>query len=211
MTGRPVLFVRLSLGRGDRPDIEVLPPAREGDIESLLTRDEPPPAIGLVDGALPPEPSVSAKEILQAIDRGIPVFGAAGVGALRAAECDRYGMVGIGRIYQAFRSESLDADDEVLRVDQPPSEPLVNMRFAVAAAVTAGIATPETAQRFVAVARTMHYPQRTIAAVMRRLATEIDPEECAALHRFLTTEAPDTARDDANALLDAMAKASPRG
>jgi hypothetical protein len=206
MTGsRAVLFVGPSLDLGNWLDIEVLPPAREGDIDAVLMRDEPPAAIGLVDGVLPPEPSVSAKEVIQAIDHGIPVFGAAGVGALRAVECDRYGMVGVGRIYQAYCSEWLDADDEVLRADQPPSEPLVNMRFAVAAAVSAGATTPETAQRFLDIAKSLHYPRRTVAAVMRTLAGEVGTDECATLHRFLTTEAPDTARDDAIALIDAMA------
>jgi hypothetical protein len=38
------------------------------------------------------------------------------------------------------------------------------------------------------------------------LATEIGAAECAALREYLTVEAPDTAREDALALLDAMTK-----
>jgi hypothetical protein len=203
MTGlRAVLFVGSIFDPGSRSDIEVLPPARQGDVEALLGRDHPPAAIGLVDGVLPPEPAVSAKELLHSLDRGIPVFGAAGIGALRAVECDRYGMAGVGRIYQMYRSDAIDADDEVLHT--PDSEPLVNMRFAVAAAVSAGAATPQTAHRFLDIAKELYYPQRTVASVLRVLAGEVGPDECAALHRFLTTEAPNTARDDAIALVATM-------
>jgi len=203
MTGpRAVLFVGSDLAAGSRPDIEVLPPARHGDIEALLARGEPPAAIGLIDGVLPPEPSVTAKELLRALDRGIPVFGAAAIGALRAVECDQYGMVGVGRIYQVYRSGAIDADDEVLHT--PHSEPLVNMRFAVAAAVSAGAAAPETGNRFLDIAKRLYYPQRTVTAVLRLLAGEVSPDACAALDKFLTTEAPDTAREDTIALVDAM-------
>jgi TfuA protein len=206
---RPVVFAGASLEAADIRagfDVELCPPAGYGDLDALLAREQPPAAIGIIDGVVAPIRSVQPKEVLAALDRGIPVFGAAGIGALRAVECGRYGMVGVGRIFEEYRSGRLDADDEVLRADHPPSEPLVNMRFAVASAVSAGAATAGTARRFLDVAKDLYYPQRTVEAVLRTLATEIGAAECAALREYLTVEAPDTAREDALALLDAMTK-----
>jgi hypothetical protein len=188
-------------------DAEFRPPAGYGDIDALLADEQPPTAIGVIDGVVAPIRSVQPKEVIRALDRGTAVFGSSGAGALRAVECGPYGMVGVGRIFDEFQSGRIDADDEIARADRPPGESLVNMRFAVAAAVSAGAATAGTAARFVKIAKAMYFPRRTVAEVMRHLAAEVGPAECADLHQFLTLEAPDTARDDALALLDAMATA----
>jgi hypothetical protein len=204
---RAVVFlgpsVDSAVARG-RFDAEFRPAAGYGDIDALLAEEQPPEVIGIVDGVLAPSRSVQPKEVIRALDRGIAVFGSSGVGALRAVECGRYGMIGVGRIFEEFQAGRIDADDEVVRAGEPLSEPLVNMRFAVAAAVAAGATTARTAKRFVDIAKALHFPQRTIASVMRGLAAEVDPASCATLHQFLTLEAPDTARDDAIALLDAI-------
>ena len=42
------------------------------------------------------------KEILFALSEGIDVYGAASMGALRAAELDAFGMRGIGDVYSAY-------------------------------------------------------------------------------------------------------------
>src|SRR5207237_10462224 len=62
------------------------PPVRQGELyRAALTR---PAAIGVVDGYFEVVPTVWHKEILWAMARGIHVFGAASMGALRAAELD---------------------------------------------------------------------------------------------------------------------------
>ena len=40
---------------------------------------------------------------------GVRVYGAASMGALRAAELDAFGMVGIGKIYESYRVGRYDA------------------------------------------------------------------------------------------------------
>ena len=72
-----------------------------------------PAAIGIIDGYFESVPSVWHKEVLWAMARGIHVFGAASMGALRAAELDAFGMEGVGAIYEAFRDGYLEDDDEV--------------------------------------------------------------------------------------------------
>src|SRR2546429_8339173 len=83
---------------------ESAPPVKRGDLGELLARTEPPSAIGIVDGRFLQSLCISPKEVLNAIDAGVKVFGSSSMGALRAAECWQYGMVGVGRIFEAYRS-----------------------------------------------------------------------------------------------------------
>ena len=69
--------------------------------------------IAIIDGYFERMAAVWHKEILLALERGIAVWGAASMGALRAAELAPFGMIGVGAIYRAFARGALDADDEV--------------------------------------------------------------------------------------------------
>jgi len=66
------------------PGWVLLPPAEQGDVYRAAARK--PDAIGIVDGRFQDVPAVWHKEVLWAMSRGIPVYGAASMGALRAAE-----------------------------------------------------------------------------------------------------------------------------
>ena len=66
------------------------------------------------------------KELLWAMSQGVHVLGAGSIGALRAAEPEAFGMVGEGRIFEAYRSGVLEPyyrpfedDDEVAVVHAP--------------------------------------------------------------------------------------------
>jgi hypothetical protein len=67
------------------PDAVYMPPVRQGDVYRVVTRLRPD-AIGIVDGYFAHVPSVWHKEILYALAEGVPVYGSASMGALRAAE-----------------------------------------------------------------------------------------------------------------------------
>ena len=84
-------------------DAVYLPPAQQADIVSVVGMHRPD-VIGLVDGEFGQSLSVWHKEILYALDRGIHVFGASSMGALRAAETDMFGMIGVGEVYRQFAS-----------------------------------------------------------------------------------------------------------
>jgi hypothetical protein len=92
-------------------DAVYLPPVAAGDVYRLWRRR--PRAIGIVDGSFDRIPAVWHKEIMWIMERGVHVFGGAGLGALRAAELDSFGMRGVGRVYQAFSDGTLGRDDEV--------------------------------------------------------------------------------------------------
>ncbi len=77
-------------------DIVCRGPAETGAIERAL--GDGATVIGLVDGHYQQVGAVWHKEILAALAAGAAVFGAASMGALRAAECAPFGMVPVGSI-----------------------------------------------------------------------------------------------------------------
>jgi hypothetical protein len=107
------------LDKGDFPAFEFAPPARKGDIWSAALRGAK--QIALIDGQFETCPSVWHKEILAALNRGTQIYGAASMGALRAAECHQFGMVGFGRIYEDYASGARTADSDVA-LEYSPSE-----------------------------------------------------------------------------------------
>jgi hypothetical protein len=113
------------------PTADYRPPAGRGDIVAVIDRGFD--AIGLIDGVFYQRPAVSPREILLALDQGMKVLGGSSMGALRAAELDAYGMIGVGKIYSWYKEGKINSDDEVALVFHPRtlealSEPLVNIR-----------------------------------------------------------------------------------
>ncbi|HVK84540.1 MAG TPA: TfuA-like protein [Kofleriaceae bacterium] len=94
------------------PGARVLPPVAVGDVLRAVKRGGVR-RIAIIDGYFERMAAVWHKELLVALARGIEVWGAASMGALRAAELAPFGMRGIGGIYRAFASGELIADDEV--------------------------------------------------------------------------------------------------
>jgi YcaO-like protein with predicted kinase domain len=141
---RKLLFAGPSIAGLAPPDeIELRPPARCGDLAALL--DDPPAVVGLVDGVFKLAPTVWHKEILSLLAAGTEVIGGASLGALRAAELARFGMTGIGTIYDLYRSGMMVRDDAVMLVHAPAeldyapfSLPLVDAEYALSLIELAG-------------------------------------------------------------------------
>jgi hypothetical protein len=192
------------------PQIEWRPPVRQGELYlAALTR---PAVIGVVDGYFEVVPTVWHKEILWAMAQGIHVFGAASIGALRAAELDVFGMRGIGHIYEAFRDGILEDDDEVAvlhgpeELGYPPlTEAMVNIRATFVEAVRRGVLAPELAAHLTDAARALFYKKRTYQAVFETAAMSGLP---AVALRDLIAWSPaghiDQKHRDAKAMLDAI-------
>lgn len=119
------------------PAATVMPPAAVGDILRASRRRDVA-RIALIDGYFERMAAVWHKEILVAIERGIEVWGAASMGALRAAELHPFGMRGVGTIYQWYKRGVITADDEVAVAHLPAeygyratSDALVNIRYSL--------------------------------------------------------------------------------
>lgn len=201
-------------------DAVYLPPVRQGDVYRLVTLRRPR-IIGIVDGYFNQVPAVWHKEILWAMAAGVQVFGAASMGALRAAELAPFGMRGVGKVFEAYRDGTLppyggevfEDDDEVAIRHGPAeagylglSEAMVNLRCTLAAATAAGVIGKPTRDALVRLGKSLFYPERgyqrllTLAQERNMPAAELD-----ALRGWLPEGKRDQKRDDALAMLRAVA------
>jgi len=173
-----IVFLGPSLAASEARAIapcKVWPPARQGDIWRAL--DKRPRAIALIDGVFESQPSVWHHEILDALDAGVPVFGGASMGALRAAELHGRGMVGVGRIFRWYRDGELidDADVALLHAGaehgfRALTVPQVNVRWAAEEAVRARVLRRTEARRLVQASARIFYQQRTWPLVLEDAA-----------------------------------------
>jgi hypothetical protein len=184
---------------------EYRPPAKRGDL--ITAAREGAAVIALIDGVFHQESAVAHREILAALKGGIRVIGSSSMGALRAAEMDTLGMVGIGKIYRMFKSGELISDDEVALVFDPVSgmslsEPLINIRFTLERARHERIIDAAAHDTILAAARSLFYPKRTYRSILSSTGDTVDTTT---RERFLTwvdTHACDQKRNDAIAALE---------
>jgi hypothetical protein len=194
--------------------VEVHPPAAVGDILRASERTDVA-RIALVDGYFEGMAAVWHKELLLALERGIAVYGAASMGALRAAELHPFGMIGTGAIYRAYKEGELTADDEVAVAHLPAdrgfravSDALVNLRFGLAEAMRARIISARTRTRLFELARARFYRDRSWGEMIAAGRTAQLPER--ELDALATWPKPDAKARDARALLALLARAEPR-
>lgn len=196
-------------------DAVYLPPVRHGDVWRVAAYCNPS-AIAIIDGYFEHVPSVWHKEILWALSEGIPVFGASSMGALRAAELEQFGMVGVGRIFAAYRDgvlppytdEPFEDDDEVAVVHgpaesgYPSSEAMVNIRCTLAKAADERVICGQTRDDLVRFAKGMFYKERSYANLVKHAADTVrSADDLDALQAWLPGEKVDQKREDALALL----------
>ena len=182
-------------------------PAAQGDVYLAARRQ--PWGIVIIDGYFERVPAVWHKEILWAMARGVHVFGGGSIGALRAVELHPFGMVGVGAVFEAYRSGELEGDDEVALVHAPPdagyrplSEALVNMRWTLATAERQGILSAGTRAALIGLAKAMFYAERSYPALLRVAAEAgLPPRELDALMDWLPAHRADRKQADAIELL----------
>ncbi|MGK6317459.1 TfuA-like protein [Neorhizobium sp. DT-125] len=209
-----VVFVGPSLpdaGRFVGEDIIVRPPAMQGDVR--LAVDEGTQAIGLIDGAFEYVAPVWHKEILYGLSNGVAIFGAASMGALRAAECHAFGMTGVGEIFEAYATETLVDDADVALLHGPEelgyvaiTIPMVNVDATVALCCVDGLISDQEARLVKESARSLFFKLRSWKAVVAN-CPEISGARADELLRILRDNYVDQKRADAIALIDALRQA----
>lgn len=189
---------------GDEPCINILPPVSEGDIFKLTALE--PRIIGIVDGYFENIPSVWHKEILYAMSKGIHVYGAASMGALRASELSTYGMTGTGPVFQAYRDGILEDDDEVTVVHGPRelgypclSEAMVNIRRTIDDAYNDRIIDARHRDLFIRALKNTFYKERSYS-LLKNL-DKADPEILDDFFQWLGVNRRDQKKEDATELL----------
>lgn len=195
-------------------DVRVLPPIAADDLLRLPLAEGD--VVGIIDGYFHQVGAVRHKEIFAALAKGVRVLGASSMGALRAAEMNRYGMEGVGHVYAEYRDGHIDGDDEVALLHGPAeagypafSQPLVNLRATLAAAEDKALIGEDERQRLIDRLAMMPYPRRTYP-ILTQIAEELGlpQSKVGALGAFCREHAVDVKRSDALLLLDRMTEAT---
>lgn len=183
------------------------PPVAQGDVLRAVSRDVR--IIGIIDGYFENVPAVWHKEILFAMTQGVHVFGSASMGALRAAELQAFGMVGVGAIFEAYANSHIEDDDEVAVTHGPAelgypilSEAMVNIRRTLSDARAAGVIGETARLALEAAAKALHYKDRSFSRILQNVAElPLEPQELAAFLNWLPRGRADQKQDDAAAML----------
>jgi TfuA protein len=179
------------------------PPVGRGDVDKAI--NDHPVIIGIIDGVFHQQPAVSHREIMDAMDQGIMVVGGASMGALRSAELRSMGMIGVGRVFQAYKDGLVESDDDVAVVFEPStneqlSEALVSMKYNFDKATQEGIISSEDSAHLYQAAKKIYYPKRTYNLVFRN--SNLDDEKVNRLRRFLDEKGKDIKKQDAKEVLN---------
>jgi hypothetical protein len=211
MDRRIIIFSGPTLTRS-RPraeNLEYRAPAKRGDVYHAAR--EKPWGIGIVDGYFARVPPVWHKEVLWALSRGVRVYGAASMGALRAAELAPFGMVGVGQIFEWLVKGAIDRDDEVAVAHaseefgfRPTSEALVNIRATLARAREAGICSADMESTLLRIAASTYYAERSWPGLLAAAQKECGIEPVGVLRTWLKSGAIDQKREDALQMIDRM-------
>lgn len=207
---RVVVYTGTSISHIDAKkilDADYRAPVKRNDITRIMRN--PPEIIGIIDGVFFDSAAVAHREIIEAIKNGITVVGGASMGALRASELDSYGMIGVGKIYEMYRSGVLESDDEVAVTYDPDtmeamSVPLVNVRATLESAIVKEVVTRKTGGAILEVAKKLFYPDRNyrnivIESLKKGIISDKDQEK---MLNLLLEHEVDVKRDDAVLVLE---------
>ena len=207
------VYSGLTLGAADvqrwLPHALMRPPVKQFDL--LADIREGYHVIVIVDGVFHQTPAVSPSEIMDALRRGILVYGCSSMGALRAAELYPYGMRGHGAIYEWIRSEPTFRDDfpgQVFSCEggviRPLSATHVDFVFNLKRLLARGTIDARGYRHLERTFRDLYYPDRTLPA-LRAALSKRHPHLIPAATRALT-RMPSQKRIDALATLRRVAR-----
>lgn len=184
-------------------DVEVIykRPIKRGDLNHDIK--ENPDIIGIIDGVFHQSSAVGHREILNVIKKGIEVYGASSMGALRASELDSLGMHGIGYVYNQYATGKIVSDDDVaVMLDsetlEPLSVPLINMDYVFNNACAENIITENEKDELLKIAKETYYPQRNYAQTLSK--STLDSAKKDNLINYIRTS-KDIKKEDAKELI----------
>lgn len=169
---KPVIFLGPSLSRDKARkilDADYRLPAKKGDLLQLIPKEVD--IVGLVDGYFlqdyPPTP-IEVYNLVR--KRNVKVLGSSSLGALRAVELGKYGMIGIGKIFRLFRDGILESDDEVAVTFTDyanyKSEALIDIRYNLFLAQKYKIIDNITGRSILKISKQTYFPYRTYEDIL---------------------------------------------
>jgi hypothetical protein len=214
----PVIFLgpSLSMEKAKKifPLADYRPPARKGDFLKIANAQNNAGFVGFIDGVFlqdyPPTP-IEVHTLLQ--KKHFTVAGAASLGALRAVELEKFGMIGIGKIFQLYKSGKIESDDEVAVTFSEQdyklqSEALIDIRYTLYWAVKDEIITHKTKDVLVKIAKQIYFPSRNYDEVLERARADstVDQKELERLKDYLATHRRSLKEEDSVRLIEFIKK-----
>jgi TfuA protein len=172
---KPIIFLGPSLTHEKARkilDAEYRPPAKKGDFLRFTMPADGLTVVGLVDGYFLQDYPPSPIEVYQLIMRkNTVVIGSASLGALRAVELEKFGMIGVGKIFELYKNGIVNADDEVAVTftEEPQSlqsEAMIDIRFNLFIAKRKGIIDEITKKTIARVAKSVYFPYRNYEDIL---------------------------------------------
>ncbi len=211
MADKVIVFLGPSLKR-DKVlsilDAEYRPPARKGDLYNIINsnKDSNGIVIGLIDGVFLQDYPPTPIEVYTALQRGIKVVGAASIGALRAVELERYGMIGIGKIFRLYKNRVLEDDDEVAVTFSEHdytlhSEAMIDIRYTLYHAYKDSIINKESKSKLIRIAKSIYFPYRSYDNMIERARGIVSDEELDALQEYVRHKRRSLKEEDSIRLL----------
>jgi hypothetical protein len=176
--GKPIIFLGPSLSHEKARkifDTDYRPPARKGDFLRLAADFAAVEmTVGFIDGVfLQDYPPTPIEVYHLARKNGVLLVGAASLGALRAVELEKFGMVGIGKIFQLYKTGKLDADDEVAVTFaseegdyQLQSEAMIDIRYNLYLAYKKEVISEKAKNVLVKLAKEIYFPHRKYTYIL---------------------------------------------
>jgi hypothetical protein len=137
------------------------------------------------------------------------------MGALRAAECADYGMIGVGKVFERYRSGALEDDAAVAQLHAPAemgyapyTEALVNVEATLERFLKLQAITEAEAARLDSAARTLFFKERTYARILAETGLG-DSERGKRLAELIKRCGVDQKREDALVLFAYLAYVEP--
>ncbi len=186
----PIIFLGPSLEINKAKkiiDADFKPPAKKGDFINLsLLRDKRD--IVLIDGVFLQEYPPTPIEVFQVVNnKNFKVYGASSIGALRAVELEKFGMKGIGKIFELFKKNLINSDDEIAVTFDSEynllSEAMIDIRYNIFLGWKKGIIDKETKDIMVKLAKRIYFPFRSYENIIRK-SLQLYPSKEKYISRF---------------------------
>ena len=189
---KPIIFIGPSLSPEKARrilDADYRPPAKKGDLLRLAGLETVVNIVGLVDGLFLQDYPPTPIEVYQlAIKKNMVLVGGASLGALRAVELEKFGMVGIGKIFELYKKGKIHADDEVAVTFSEDrqvlqSEAMIDIRFNLFLAQRKKIIDEVTKRTIAKVAKSTYFPYRNYGDIIDQ-SKKLYPELTSQLEAF---------------------------
>lgn len=170
------IFIESTLSKQEikpfvHPSDLLLPSVMRGDLIKLYLSYTSIKEVIVVDGVFEQHPSITHKEILWLLSKGVKVVGIGSLGALRAYELRNHGMLGFGWVYEQFLNGYVDGDDEVA-VAYDPKDP-ANSKTLAMINFRKTVENNQKLKEYLAIIKDIHFRERTWKAISKRLPGNI--------------------------------------